>query len=390
MVIKPMIRNNLCMNAHPVGARLQVQNYIDYVKGQKPVAEGPKKVLVVGSSTGYGLASRIVAAFGSGACTIGVALERPATAKRPATIGWYNTEYMQEKAREAGLVAEQIYGDAFSHELKQQTIAKIKELFGKVDLIVYSLASPVRTDPDSGEMYRSQLKPLGAPYTAKSVDAMSGAIGETTIEPAGDGDVEQTVKVMGGDDWKLWTKALLEAGVVEEGTTTVAYSYIGPDLTRPIYREGTIGKAKEDLEKSAHELNAHMKDAVGGSAFVSVNKALVTRSSAVIPMVPLYMAILFRVMKAKGIHEGVIEQMYRLFSDRLYKGGPVPTDEAGMIRMDDWEMRDDIQKEVEEIWPSITSENIEKETDMAGYRSDFLQLHGFGFDEVDYDADVEI
>jgi len=388
MVIKPMIRNNICMNAHPDGCRVLVQEQIDYVKKQKKF-DGPKHVLVIGSSAGYGLASRITAAYGAGAGTLGVAFEKPASGKRPATVGWYNTEIFEEQARKDGLVAESLIGDAFSHEMKDQAIAKIRELFGKVDLVIYSLASGVRTDPDTGEMYRSALKPIGNTYTAKSVDPMKSSVGEASIEPASPEEIETTVKVMGGDDWKLWIQALQKAGVLEEGAMTVAYSYIGPELTKPVYREGTIGKAKEHLEATAHELDEDMKK-IGGRAFVSVNKALVTRASAVIPVVPLYLAILFRVMKEKGLHEGTIEQMYRLFTDRLYADGEIPVDEKNRIRVDDWEMTDEVQQAVEEIWPQVASENLEELTDLEGYRQDFLHIHGFGFDQVDYEKDVEL
>jgi len=388
MVIKPMIRNNICMNAHPDGCRVLVQEQIDYVKKQKKF-DGPKHVLVIGSSAGYGLASRITAAYGAGAGTLGVAFEKPASGKRPATVGWYNTEIFEEQARKDGLVAESLIGDAFSHEMKDQAIARIRELFGKVDLVIYSLASGVRTDPDTGEMYRSALKPIGNTYTAKSVDPMKSTVGEASIEPAAPEEIETTIKVMGGDDWRLWIEALQKAGVLEEGAMTVSYSYIGPELTKPVYREGTIGKAKEHLEATAHELDEEMKK-IGGRAFVSVNKALVTRASAVIPVVPLYLAILFRVMKEKGLHEGTIEQMYRLFTGRLYADGEIPVDEKNRIRVDDWEMTDEVQQAVEEIWPRVSSENLEELTDLEGYRRDFLHIHGFGFDQVDYEKDVEL
>jgi enoyl-[acyl-carrier protein] reductase/trans-2-enoyl-CoA reductase (NAD+) len=387
MVIKPMIRNNLCMNAHPEGCAAYVAREIAYIRSRGQIKNGPQKVLVIGSSTGYGLSSRITAAFGCGAGTIGVAFEREASEKRTGTAGWYNTIAFEAEAKKAGLVAESINDDAFSHEVKQRTVSRIRELFGKVDLVVYSLASPVRTDPDTKEMYRSVLKPIGSSYTAKSIDPMTGEIKEMSVDPATEEETRQTMKVMGGEDWMLWLKTLLEAGVLAEGVKTVAYSYIGPELTRSIYREGTIGKAKEDLERTAAELTAQL-ESVGGNAYVSVNKALVTRSSAVIPVVPLYISILFRIMKEKNIHEACIQQMYRLFADRLYAEGETAVDSHGRIRLDDWEMREDVQSEISRLWTTVTTENLKSIGDLAQYQEDFLQIHGFGFDTVDYEKDV--
>ncbi|TVR60668.1 MAG: trans-2-enoyl-CoA reductase family protein [Spirochaetaceae bacterium] len=388
MILQPMIRNNICMNAHPVGCAVHVREQIEYVRGREKI-EMPKRVLVIGSSAGYGLASRITAAFAGGAGTIGVAYEKPASGKRPATVGWYNTEVFEKAARENGLVAESVIGDAFSDEVKQEVIEKIKALLGQVDLVVYSLASGVRTDPKTGETYRSALKPIGGEYTAKSIDPMSGVVADVTIQPATDEETESTVKVMGGEDWELWVEALLGAGVLADGAITVAYSYIGPEVTRAVYRDGTIGKAKEHLEKSAAGIDRRLTD-IGGHAYVSVNKALVTRSSAVIPVVPLYLASLFRVMKEKGLHEGCIEQMYRLFSERLYAGGEVPVDGDGRIRLDDWEMRDDVQQAVAALWDRVTTENVGELIDIESYKTEFLNIHGFGYDSVDYDADVEV
>ncbi len=388
MILQPMIRNNICMNAHPVGCAEHVKEQIEYVRGREKI-EMPKRVLVIGSSAGYGLASRITAAFAGDAGTIGVAYEKPASGKRPATVGWYNTEVFEKTARENGLVAESVIGDAFSDEIKQEVIEKIKTLFGQVDLVVYSLASGVRTDPKTGETYRSALKPIGGEYTAKSIDPMSGVVSDVTIGPATDEETESTVKVMGGEDWQLWVEALLGAGVLADGAVTVAYSYIGPEVTRAVYRDGTIGKAKEHLEQSAAGIDRRLAD-IGGHAYVSVNKALVTRSSAVIPVVPLYLAALFRVMKEKGLHEGCIEQMYRLFSKRLYAGSEVPVDEDGRIRLDDWEMRDDVQKAVAALWNRVTTENVGELIDIESYKTEFLNIHGFGYDSVDYDVDVEV
>jgi enoyl-[acyl-carrier protein] reductase/trans-2-enoyl-CoA reductase (NAD+) len=386
MVIKPMIRSNICMNAHPEGCALEVKREIDYVEAQ-PSIDGAKRVLIIGSSTGYGLATRIVAGVASGAKTLGVAYERPASGKRTATVGWYNTEAYERYAEENGLYAETIFGDAFSDEIKRQTIEKIKADLGSVDLVVYSLASGVRRDPTDGEEYRSALKPIGEKYSARSVDPMKGELTTAEVEPATEEEITATVKVMGGADWELWMKALKGEGVLAQGCITVTYSYIGPDLTQPIYREGTIGKAKEHLEQTADRLTDFLSD-VGGRAFVSVNKAVVSRASAVIPVVPLYFAILFAVMEEKGLHEQPIHQMYRLFHDRLYSGGEVPVDEEGRIRLDDWEMREDVQSEVASRWERVTQDNLHELADIEGYRRRFLEIHGFGFDEIDYEKDV--
>lgn len=388
MVLKPMIRNNICMNAHPAGCGIQVQEQIEYVKKQKKFA-GPKNALIIGGSAGYGLASRIVAAIGAGANTLSVAFEKPASEKKGATVGWYTSEYFKNAAESSGLTAENIYGDAFSHEIKDETIARIRETFGKVDLVVYSLASGVRPDPVTGIMYRSVLKPIGPTYHAKSINPMTGEMQDVAIASAAPEEIEATVKVMGGEDWEMWIDALLNAGVLTEGAVTMAYSYIGPEITMAVYREGTIGKAKEHLENTAKVLSKKLSP-VKGRAYVSVNKALVTRASAVIPVVPLYLGILTRVMERKGIEEGCIEQMYRLFSDRLYAGGPVPVDREGRIRVDDWEMREDVQKEVSEIWKKIDQGNVRELADFEKYQKDFLNLHGFGYDEIDYDKDVEV
>lgn len=386
MVIKPMIRSNICMNAHPEGCALEVNREIDYVKAQ-PSIDGAKRVLIIGSSTGYGLATRIVAGVASGARTLGVAYERPASGKRTATVGWYNTEAYERYAEENGLYAETIFGDAFSDEIKRRTIEEIKADLGTVDLVVYSLASGVRRDPTDGEEYRSALKPIGEKYSARSLNPTKGVLTTAEVEPATDEEIAATVKVMGGEDWELWMKALKGEGVLAEGCTTVTYSYIGPDLTQPIYREGTIGKAKEHLEQTAKDLTEFLSG-IGGRAFVSVNKAVVTRASAVIPVVPLYFAILFAVMEEKGLHEQPIHQMYRLFHDRLYAGGDVPVDEEGRIRLDDWEMREDVQREVASRWERVTQDNLHELADVEGYRRRFLEIHGFGFDEIDYEKDV--
>lgn len=389
MVIKPMIRNNICMNAHPDGCEKDVLDQIAYVRSKGAVGggKGPKRALVIGSSTGFGLASRITLAYSFGASTLGVAFEREAAEKRTATMGWYNTVAFEKQAKADGLYAESLNGDAFSNEVKQQVIDKIRKDLGTVDLVVYSLASPVRTDPASGETYRSVLKPIGEQFTAKSINPETGEIREFSIEPASQEEIDNTVKVMGGEDWELWIDALQSAGLLAEGAKTVAYSYIGPDVTKEVYRDGTIGKAKEHLEKSAAGITKKL-GAIGGEARVSVNKALVTRASAVIPVVPLYLALLFKIMKAKGIHEGCIEQMHRLFTAKLYVD-KVPTDADGRIRMDDWELREDVQAEIGKLWPQVTSENISQLGDLAGYHDDFLRLHGFGRPDIDYDADID-
>lgn len=386
MTVEPRIRNGICMTAHPEGCAHAVQTEIDYVKTQ-PKYNGAKKVLVVGGSTGYGLSSRISLAFGSGAGTLNISFEKEGSEKRPATPGYYNNRAFDEKAQAEGLIAESINADAFSHETRKIAIEKIKELFGKVDMIVYSLASPVRPDPDTGELYRSCLKPLGERYTAKSVNPEKGTVTEVSIEPADESEIAPTVKVMGGEDWMLWIKALKEADVLADGFKTLAYSYIGPELTMAVYRKGTIGKAKEHLEATAKEITAYVKD-LKGHAWVSVNKALVTRSSSVIPVVPLYISLLFKIMKEKGIHEGCIEQMQRMFVEKIYNGSEVIVDSEGRLRLDDWEMRDDVQAEIAKHWDSITSETLNETTDIATYKSDFLKLHGFGFSDIDYTKDV--
>ncbi len=378
----------VCLTSHPEGCEKEVLNQIEYVKAQGAV-DMPKRVLVVGCSTGFGLASRITASFAGGAETLGISFEKGPSEKRPGTPGWYNNRAFDKAAAAAGIKSHTIDGDAFSDAVKDEAAAWIKENWGQVDMIVYSLASPVRVDPETGETYRSVLKPIGKSFTAQSVDFMTGAISDVTIEPAAEEEIAPTVKVMGGEDWARWISRYKEAGILAEGVRTVSYSYIGPEVTYPVYREGTIGQAKEDLENSASALNEMLKD-LSGQAYVSVNKALVTRASSVIPVVPLYMALLFRIMKEKGIHEGCIEQMYRLFSERLVPGKEVPVDEKGRIRIDDWEMREDVQSAVSDLWDKVTTENISELSDIEGFREDFLKLHGFNVDGVDYDKEVDL
>jgi enoyl-[acyl-carrier protein] reductase/trans-2-enoyl-CoA reductase (NAD+) len=386
LIIKPKTRGFICTTAHPVGCAHQVLEQINYVKSQKPI-QGPKKVLVIGASTGYGLASRISATFGAGADTVGVFFERPAAEGRTATAGWYNTVEFEKQAREAGYLAESINGDAFSNEIKQQTIDLIRTKMGKVDMVVYSLASPRRTHPVTGEVFSSVLKPLGGTYSNKTVNFHTGEVTEVTIEAANEEEIRQTVAVMGGEDWEMWIHALQEAGVLADGVTTLAYSYIGPELTKAVYRDGTIGKAKDHLEATALSLNKQLQ-VTGGRAFVSVNKALVTQSSSAIPVVPLYISLLFKIMKEKGLHEGCIEQMYRLFSNQLFNGNKAVVDEKGRIRVDDWEMRSDVQAEVDALWNKVSTDNLGEISDIEGYRTDFFKLFGFEIDSIDYEADV--
>jgi enoyl-[acyl-carrier protein] reductase / trans-2-enoyl-CoA reductase (NAD+) len=388
MVIHPKVLNNVCMNAHPKGCAREVQRQIDYVR-RRGGLDGPKKVLVIGGSTGYGLASRVVAAFGAGASTIGVSFEKPPSERRPATAGWYNNAVFDNRAEEAGFYARTLNGDAYSMGIKSEVIDMIcADLEGGVDLLVYSLASGGRTDPLTGETFRSALKPIGKSYTAKSLNPMSGEVSQTTIEAATEDEIASTVRVMGGEDWHLWTTSLLDSGVLAEGATTVAYSYIGPELTYPIYREGTIGQAKQHLEATASELREELGK-IGGRAFVSVNKAVVSRASAVIPVVPLYISLLYQVMGEQGMHEGCIEQMDRLFRDRLYGGGEMAADPEGRIRLDDLELRQDVQEEIARRWELVNQDNVNDLADVEGYRREFLQLHGFRVPGIDYDEDVD-
>jgi enoyl-[acyl-carrier protein] reductase/trans-2-enoyl-CoA reductase (NAD+) len=388
MVISPKIRGFICVTAHPAGCAAHVQEQIDYVKARGAIQNAPKRVLVVGASTGYGLASRITASFGGGASTLGVFFERPSEGGKPATAGWYNSAAFEKAAHQAGLYAKSVNGDAFSDEIKRKTIELIRADLGQIDLLVYSLASPRRTHPKTGVTHKSTLKTTTAPFTAKTVDTDKGIISEVTIEPANGQEIADTVAVMGGEDWQLWVEALEAAGAVAEGFTTVAYSYIGPELTWAIYRNGTIGRAKEHLEATARELHARLAPK-RGRAYVSVNKALVTQASSAIPVVPLYISLLYKVMKEKGLHEGCIEQAWRLFAERLYNGASPQLDDKGLIRIDDWEMRPDIQAAVAELWPRVNAENLEAISDLHGYRAEFLKLFGFGLPGVDYHAEVD-
>lgn len=392
MIIKPKIRGFVCITAHPKGCEARVQKEIKVARAAQAEAgsargkeSGPKKVLVIGASTGYGLSSRIATAFGNDAATFGVFYERPSIKGKPASAGWYNSVAVEKAAHEAGLYAKSINGDAFSTEIKAQTIETIKADLGQVDLVVYSLASPRRTDPVTGETYKSCLKPIGESFSNRTLDTDKNQVNEVTIEPAEGDDVAHTVKVMGGEDWELWMQALNEAGVLAPGAKSVAYSYIGPEITWPVYTNGTIGSAKKDVERAA----AAISEAYDCEAYVAVNKAVVTQASSAIPVVPLYISILFKVMKAKGTHEDTIEQMVRLFNERLY-GENLQLDEAGRIRVDDWEMEPDVQEAVAKVWPEISTETLNELSDYSGYQDNFLNLFGFGLPGVDYDEAVEV
>jgi enoyl-[acyl-carrier protein] reductase/trans-2-enoyl-CoA reductase (NAD+) len=386
MIIEPKVRGFICLTAHPDGCAKNVENQIAYVRSKGKI-NGPAKVLIIGASTGFGLSSRITAAFGSDAATIGVFFEKAPTEGKPATPGWYNTAAFEEAAHKAGLYAKSINGDAFSNDIKQKTIDLIKQDLGQVDLIIYSLASPLRVHPATGVTHRSVLKPIGQSYSNKTVNFHTGAVTDISIEPAAPEDIANTVAVMGGEDWKMWITALKEAGVLAENVMTLAYSYIGPKLTEPVYRKGTIGAAKDDLEATAHTISDDLKD-LNGKAYVSVNKALVTQASSAIPVIPLYISLLYKIMKEENVHEGTIEQMQRLFSERLYTGNEIPVDEKGRIRVDDWEMREDIQDKIAQLWEQATSENLPEIGDLAGYRSDFYNLFGFEVPGVTYGTDV--
>lgn len=384
---KPIIRNSICTNAHPAGCAAAVRRQIEFVKAKGRLPVGPKNALVIGCSTGYGLASRIAAAFGSGAGTLGVSYERVGSQTKSGSPGFYNNRAFDSMAAAEGLVSETINGDAYSDQVRAQAIERIKALFGSVDLVIYSLASPVRVDPSTGKTWQSCIKPLGRDYSGTMVDMMSGKITDLSIAPATEEETLGCVKVMGGEDWELWIKALKAAGVLSEGALTLAYSYLGPDLSYPIYRAGTLGKAKEHLEATAAALSNELSG-LGGAAYVSINKALVTRSSAVIPSIPLYIMSLYRVMKDMGLHEGCIEQIYRLYREKVYTGGKPELDESGRVRMDDWEMRNDVQQQVQRIMAEADESNLAGIADLDGYRSDFLEAHGFGVAGVDYESPV--
>lgn len=386
MVIQPKIRGFICTNAHPVGCAENVRQQISYVKQLGPVADGPKNVLVIGSSTGYGLASRITAAFGSGASTLGIFFEKAPTESKTGSAGWYNTAAFEQAAKAEGLWNKHLNGDAFTDELKAEAINLIRSEMGKIDLVVYSLAAPRRKDPVSGEVYSSVLKPIGQAYTAKNLNTTKREIEEVSVEPANDDEIFNTVKVMGGEDWERWLDQLHAAGVLAENCQTVAYTYIGKKLTWPIYGKATIGRAKEDLDRAAGAIRSKLSD-VKAKAYVASLKALVTQASSAIPIMPLYISLLYRVMKQQGSHEGCIEQINGLFRQGLYSNTPI-LDDAGRLRMDGKELADDVQDKVAALWDQVTTDTIDSLTDYHGYHTEFLHLFGFGFDGVDYDADV--
>jgi enoyl-[acyl-carrier protein] reductase/trans-2-enoyl-CoA reductase (NAD+) len=385
MIIEPRTRGFICLTSHPTGCEQNVINQLEYIKSKGKI-DGAKKVLVLGASTGFGLASRITSAFGSDAATIGVFFDKAPVEKRPGSPGYYNTAAFEKHAHKEGLYAKSINGDAFSNEIKQKVVDLIKEDLGQIDLVIYSLASPVRTHPNTGKRFKSVLKPIGDVFTNKTVDFHTGNVSEISINPAEGEDIENTITVMGGEDWKMWMDALRTENLLSEGATTVAYSYIGPEVTKPVYRNGTIGAAKDHLEATAFTISDDLKS-IGGKAYVSVNKALVTQASSAIPVIPLYISLLYKIMKAKGIHEGCIEQIQRLFNERLF-GGDLALDEKGRIRIDDLEMRADVQAEIAELWKKATSENLAEIGDLQGYSDEFFSLFGFKVAGVDYEADV--
>jgi len=387
MVIKPKVRGFLCTTTHPVGCAENVRRQIEYTRAQGAIENGPQRVLVIGASTGYGLASRITAAFGSGASTLGIFFEKPGTEKKPGTAGWYNSAAFHDFAAEEGLYAKSINGDAFSNDVKQKTIDIIRKDLGQVDLVVYSLAAPRRTHPDTGEVFSSTLKPIGKACTQKGVNTDKEAIQDFHLEPASEEEIANTVAVMGGDDWQMWIDALADAEVLAPGAKTTAYTYIGEKLTWDIYWHGTIGAAKKDLDKRVVDIRAKLAE-TGGDARVSVLKAVVTQASAAIPAMPIYLAILFKVMKARGVHEGCIEQIQYLFRKGLYSSEP-EMDAEGRLRADAKELNPEVQAAVADVWDSIATENLSELSDFAGYKREFLQLFGFEVDGVDYEADVD-
>lgn len=389
MIVEPKIRGFICLTAHPKGCRSNVKSQIDYVTAKGKFPGGKKRVLVIGSSTGFGLSSRIVSAFGSDAATIGVMYERPSEGTRTATPGWYNTAAFEEYAHAQGLYAKSINGDAFTEEIRTQTLDLIEKDLQQVDMVIYSVAAPRRLHPKTGVLHKSVLKPIGKEFNSITLDVNTGKITDITIDPTQENEVEDTVQVMGGEDWGFWIDALIARNLLAPGAMTIAYSYIGPKITEAMYRQGSIGKAKDHLEATAHALDAKLKS-IGGSAFVSVNKALVTQSSSAIPVIPLYITLLYKSMKDASVHEGCIEQIQRMYADRIFNNGSVICDEKGRIRMDDWELRDDIQENVLKNWKLANTETLPTIGDLDGYRLEFLRLFGFGIEGVDYQEDLEI
>jgi enoyl-[acyl-carrier protein] reductase/trans-2-enoyl-CoA reductase (NAD+) len=390
-IVKRRSRGFICVNAHPEGCRRNVERWIAGVRGNIPNgAAGPKNVLVIGASTGYGLASRIAAAWGCGAKTLGVFFERPPEGDKTATAGYYNTAAFHSFAKQDGLFAASINGDAFSDDIKRAAAEVIRAQMNPVDLVIYSLASPKRTDPRSGRVHNSVLKPVGQPYSNRTIELDSEKVVDVTLQPASENEVADTVAVMGGEDWRRWMELLLEENLLAEGARALAYSYIGPEITWPIYRDGTIGQAKKDLERAAADIDATLAGKLGGNAWVSVNKAVVTQASAAIPVVPLYLSLLPLPMKKKGLDEGPLEQMRRLFADFVCSGKPPKLDESRRLRLDDHEMRADVQAEVAALWPQVTTENLRATTDFASFQREFRGLFGFEVEGVDYDQPVEI
>src|SRR5690554_1588576 len=389
MIIKPRYRGFICTTTHPTGCYKNVEEQIAITR-QQGASQGPKKVLVIGASSGYGLAARVTAAFGYGAGTLGVFFEKPGTDTKPGTAGWYNSWAFEDQAKKAGLYARSINGDAFSHEVRAKAIEAIQQDLGQVDLVVYSLASPVRRLPDTGEVKRSVLKPIGEAYQSTAIDTNKDQIIHAEVEPATEQEIADTIQVMGGEDWELWINALDQAGVLAPGAKTVAFSYIGTEMTWPIYWHGALGKAKEDLDRAAHALDGLLADKYQGGANVAVLKSVVTQASAAIPVMPLYIALVYKVMKEKGLHEGTIEQLNRLFREHLYRedGTSSERDEANRLRLDDRELRDDVQSECKQLWEAVTTENLSELTNYAGYKHEFLKLFGFERDDVDYQAEV--
>src|SRR5713226_575372 len=389
-IVKRRSRGFICVNAHPEGCRLNVERWIAGVRGKIPTGQaGPKNVFVIGASTGYGLASRVAAAWGYGAKTLGVFFERPPEGDKTASAGYYNTVAFHEFARRNGLFAASLNGDAFSGEIKRSAVETIRKQMAPVDLVIYSLAAPKRTDPRTGQTHASVLKPVGQPYTNRTIELDSEKVVAVTLQPASEQEVADTIAVMGGDDWRRWIETLLGENLLAEGARTLAYSYIGPEITWPIYRDGTIGQAKKDLERAARDLDAALANQLGGNAWVSVNKAVVTQASAAIPVVPLYLSLLPVVMRGKKIDEGPLEQMRRLFTDFLCTGGPPKLDVARRLRLDDREMRSDVQADVAALWPRIMTENLRSMTDFAGFQREFRGLFGFEVDGIDYEEPTE-
>jgi len=386
MVIKPKIRGFICTNAHPTGCEAHVKEQISYVKSQVHSEKGPKNVLVIGASTGYGLASRITATFGHNASTLGIFFEKPPTAKKTGSAGWYNTAAFQNAADEAGVYSKNINGDAFSHEIKAEAIETIKAEMGKIDLVIYSLASPRRTDPDTGEVYSSTLKPIGQDVTTKNLNTSKRTIDSISVEAANDAEIQGTIDVMGGADWELWLNALKSADVLAQGVQTVAYTYIGKELTWPIYGKATIGKAKEDLDRAATAIN-NATASLDGQARVTSLNAVVTQASSAIPIMPLYISAMFKVMKADGTYEGCIEQISNLFKENIYSESP-RLDEQGRFRQNYKELEDTVQQRITDIWNTVDTDTIDELTDYVGYHNEFLKLFGFGVDGVDYEEDV--